>query len=299
MVNVSPHIEIDNQKREPDQNNDTEINEISTLLSSLHTVLGFDIYHYSQYEVEQQILIPPLFNYLYSDSWNLVKQNYSYIFQDYDNMMRTDAKNHVDYFISTGDGGYQIIDTPIHAILFLIVFATILRFYNSGLYFPLIYEKVGTIDIRYAISYDNLYKYNGNYYGAAIINNSRMMSKDKLNRLLIDKNTNDWFLRSIYGIENLMSIGLEDISRIKEFVGYSKDLMMGKSNAVIQMENEIIKREGIKAVDIQKITETQEKNTRLNIYNLHLQATIDYRSFFETQRIVTVSIGNLNTDGIS
>jgi len=298
QVNILPRIQI-NQKREKLGEIENEIKELNDLFSSKQTVLGFDIFQYSQYKAEEQILIPVLFGLIYNDAWNLAIQNYSYIFQKYDHYNLANTLDYKKYFISTGDGGFQIIDSPIHAILFLVVFSTILRFYNSGLYIPLIKEKIGIIDIRYAISYDNIYHYMDNYYGSGIINNARMMGKDKLNRLLIDRNIYNWFLENITGIENLISIGLDEISEIKEFEGYDGKRISVENNALISANTKIIKMEGFKSIDIQKIGEITEKKTKMDIYNIHLQAIIDYRSFFHIQKVVTVSIGNLNTTGIS
>jgi hypothetical protein len=298
QINIGPRIQLGVIRERPEENIVAR-QELNNVLLQKQTVLGFDIFQYSQYDEEKQLLIPSLFELIYNDAWNLVIQNYSFVFQKYDHFKIANTIDYKKYFINTGDGGFQIIDSPIHAILFLVVFATILRFYNSGLYLPLVKEKIGNVDIRYAITYDNVYKYKDNYYGTGIITNSRMMSKDKLNRLLMDSNTNNWFLENITGIENLLSIGLHDISTLKEFEDYDEKRIEDGNNVLISSYTVINKTEGFKSIDVQKIGETTEKKTKMDVYNIHIQAIIDYRSFFGVQKIVTVSVGNLNTAGIS
>jgi hypothetical protein len=51
-------------------------------------------------------------------------------------------------------------------------------------------------------------------------------------------------------------------------------------------------------VHIQKIGEVRQKRTLLDIYNVHIQAVIHYKSFFGKQEVVTVTVGNLNPTGI-
>lgn len=184
-------------------------------------------------------------------------------------------------------------------MIFVLVFETILRLYNADLFMPKLHAKIGNIIIRYALTYDNVYKYKNNFYGASIINNSRIMGKDQLNRFLLDDNSYKWFLSSIIGIENLMSIKLSDLTKLKEFTSYDlKKLETGK-NALIHNDDTKIVREGIKSVDIQKIGTIKSKGTELEIYNLHLQAIIHYVSFFKESKVFTISVGNLNTEELT
>jgi hypothetical protein len=157
--------------------------------------------------------------------------------------------------------------------------------------------------VRYAITYDNIYKYNrnktANFFGAGIINNARIMSKDKLNRFLIDDNTFKWFLTSITGIENLLSISLKDLTKLGEFSSYDIGKMEKGQNALIRVDNTTLSLEGIKSVDVQKIGTIREKESEIDIYNLHLQATIEYYPLFSKERrVFTISVGNLNTSGL-
>jgi len=300
--NVLPLIQLNKKEKYPRKYTDKEKYKIQKLVEKKHTVVGIDIYQYSSFPTNKQVFVPHLFEQMYIYAWNLIKQNYSFIFQDYRNI--GDAKKSkyiepIEYFISIGDGGYQILETPIHAILFILTFATIVRLYNSDLFMRKLYAKIGNIELRYTITLDDLYKYRKNFYGAAIINNSRILSKDKLNRLLIDNNTHDWFLDRIVGIENLMSLRLSDLKDIEEFASYTKKKMGEGNNALIQKENNKTSKEGIKSIDVQKIGKIKQKKTYLEVYNLHIQAIIHYINFFKTmEKIITVSVGNLNTSGI-
>ena len=70
-------------------------------------------------------------------------------------------------------------------------------------------------------------------------------------------------------------------------------------NALIRVDNKTLSLEGIKSVDVQKIGTIQEKKTEIDIYNLHLQATIEYFPFLsQLSHIFTISVGNLNTAGL-
>lgn len=300
--NVLPRIRLKRQEGYPKEYTDEEKRRIQNLVEKKHTIVGIDIYQYSSFPTNKQIFIPHLFELIYNQTWDLITQNFSFIFQDYHKF--GDLKNNEDivpedYFISTGDGGYQILETPIHAILFILTFATIVRLYNSDLFMRKLHAKIGNIELRYTITLDDLYKYRKNFYGAAIINNSRILSKDKLNRLLIDQNTYDWFLDRIIGIENLMSLGLSDLQDIEEFALYKKEKIEDGNNALIQKEFDKTCKEGIKSIDVQKIGKIKQKQTELEVYNLHIQAVIYYTHFLqEGGKIITTSVGNLNISGI-
>ena len=71
------------------------------------------------------------------------------------------------------------------------------------------------------------------------------------------------------------------------------------NNALIQKENNKTDKEGIKAIDVQRIGKIKQKQTELEVYNLHIQAVIHYSHFLQSGgKIITVSVGNLNTSGI-
>ena len=78
------------------------------------SVLGIDIYKYSEYPEIEQIYVPVLFNSLYKTTVQNCLHSEPYFFQKYGNKIG-DFKEH---FISTGDGGFQIFDNPIESIIF-------------------------------------------------------------------------------------------------------------------------------------------------------------------------------------
>jgi hypothetical protein len=301
--NVLPKIRTDRNEVYSEYFTEEENKLIEELITDKHTVLGFDIYRYSQYPREKQPFLPHLFENIYGETWLLITQNFEYIFQKYNSIINRDGELKAkDYYIDTGDGCFQIFESPIHAVIFVLVFGTILQLYNSDRFMPKLHSKIGNMLVRYALTYDNIYRYDSNkkrnFFGTGIVNNARMLSKDKLNRFLIDDNTFKWFLSSIAGIENIMSISLKDLKKLNEFSSYD-DEKMEKQNALIIVDNKKLYFEGIKSVDVQKIGTIQEKKSEIDIYNLHLQATIDYSSsLFGQSDVFSISVGNLNTSGL-
>jgi len=305
--NVHPRIRADRKQIYPDHFTDEEKEKIEEKIEELikdkHAVLGFDIYRYSQYSREKQPFLPHLFEKIFEQTWDLVAQNFEYIFQKYNTIKNRSGEIKLqDYYIDAGDGCFQIFESPLHAVIFALVFGIILQWYNSDRFMPKLHSKIGNMLVRYALTYDNIYRYDRkdkrNYFGTGIVNNARMLSKDKLNRFLIDDNTFKWFLNSIAGIENIMSISLEDLKELKEFSSYD-DSKMKKQNSLIKVDNKSLYYEGIKSVDVQKIGTIKEKKSEIDIYNLHLQATIEYsRRLSGHSGIFTISVGNLNTSGL-
>jgi len=251
------------------------------------TILGVDIYHYSQYKPLEQTLIPILFKIIFDQVASLCVLNSSYIFQKY-----RDAETFEKMFISTGDGGFIVFDTPIHAMAYAINFEMVVRYYNSSRFYPKLRKIIGPLGLRYALTTDKIYRLNDNFYGPAIINNSRILEKDSLNRFLMDKNTYNWFLQHINGVENLQLLSIDHIRELEDFSDY---------NDHIEGENEIYPEEmgftfdRIITSDVQKIGNITSKSTSLSVYNLHLQFQGSLSSV--TQKVI-VTIGNLNTSGI-
>lgn len=256
------------------------------------SVLGIDIYRYGMYKHLEQTMIPALFKILFDKAIRLCLENNQFVFQNYD------RKKLEKSFISTGDGGFLILETPLHAMFFAINFEMLVRAYNSYHLFPKLRNIIGSISLRYAITYDTMFHFDNNFYGSAIINNSRILEKDALNRCLIDQQTYDWFLINIDGIENLQIYTIQQIANIYQFLDYDKSLITDGHNEIIT--NEETRRSGIINSDILKIGQIHSKETFLNIYNLHLQVTMKIfaDSNKESQRTMTVSLGNLNTTGI-
>ncbi len=259
---------------------------IETDKFSSKTVLGIDIYHYSQYKPLEQSLIPILFKLIYDKASQLCLSDSSFLYQNYE--ITTFRK----LFIDTGDGGFQIFDTPIHATAFAINFQMIVRYYNSFRYFPKLRKIIGPLGLRYAMTHDKIYKFDKNYFGPSIINNSRILNKDSLNRFLLDENTFNWFLYKINGIENLQHVGVEQLKTLMCFVDYKE--VDGNNN--IYVDHKGFNFEKMTSCDIQKIGDITSKKTLLTVYNLHLQ----YQGSMGNDKFNTViSLGNLNASGIS
>jgi len=254
-------------------------------------VLGFDIYQYSQFEKFQQTLIPHLFRKLMEITIRNCFTHEPYIFQ------KTSEKKIKENFIDSGDGGFLIFETPFHALIFAIYFESNIKRYNSGHNSTeKIKNIVGEINLRYSLTHDDLYKTSNNYYGSAIITNARIMSKDKLNRFLLDKNSYTWFNKFINGIETIQLIDFEkdDHEEIKVFAGYTeiedeeteRSLLFGKSaNSIINS-------------DIMHIGEIKSKLDTIDIYSSHIQANLQTKGKAGFNKI-TISLGNLNSNGIS
>ena len=256
-------------------------------------ILGVDIYQYSTYGEFEQTLIPFLFKTLLRTTIDACLSNHRYIFQKYTPEMIEKR------FISTGDGGFFIFDTPLHALLFACNFSVALRIYNAYHFYPRLRKIIGGISVRFALTQDKLYSYDDNYYGRAIINNARILSKDTLNRCLMDEHVYSWFTLNMDGIENLQVLTIEDIANIHEFsTNYDSSLLEKYTDEVFSRESS--RRQGIINSDILKIGKIRAKETDMNIYNLHLQVMMHLVNDDDPAqtKVVTVSLGNLNTSGI-
>jgi hypothetical protein len=186
-----------------------------------------------------------------------------------------------------------------HALFFAINFEMVIRAYNSYHLFPKLRNIIGSLSLRYAISFDTLFRFDHNYYGSAIINNARILNKDTLNRCLIDQQTYDWFLISIDGLENLQVLTITDIANIYDFLDYDRKWLTEGKNEILD-SNANNRRTGIINSDILKVGQIQSKESLINIFNLHLQVSMQIYSDrnVESKRTITVSLGNLNTSGI-
>jgi hypothetical protein len=261
---------------------------------SSKAVLGIDIYQYSSYGEFEQTLIPFLLKKMLHTTIELCLSHHAFIFQKYS---REIIEKH---FISTGDGGFIIFDNPMHALLFACNFAIVLRVYNAFHFFPRLRKIIGGISVRYAMTYDKIYQYADNYYGRAIINNARILARDSLNRCLIDQHTQTWFTTNIEGVENLQVMTMDEIVNIYEFSlpDYDKSMLENSDDKIFSREPS--RRDGIINSDILKIGMIRSKESELNIYNLHLQVSLKLVNDDEPtqEKVVTVSLGNLNTSGI-
>ena len=223
---------------------------------SQKSVLGLDIYQYSSYGEFEQMLIPFLFKTILNTTIDLCIDNHPFIFQNYSREQI--EKN----FISTGDGGFLIFDTPLHSLLFASNYAIVLRIYNAFHFFPRLRKIIGGISTRYAITYDKVYNYHDNFYGRAIINNARILSRDSLNRCLIDEHVHRWFTVNIDGMENLQVITIDDVSHIQDFSNYSTLPLATGSAKIFGTESR--RNERIINSDIQKIGQINTNENSIN-----------------------------------
>jgi hypothetical protein len=219
-------------------------------------------------------------------------ENHRFIFQEYDEA-RIERN-----FISTGDGGFLIFSTPLHALLFASNFAIVLRIYNAYHFFPKLRSIIGGISIRYALTFDKIYSFENNFYGRAIINCARILQSDSLNRCLMDENVHRWFTLNMEGLENLQVITIEEIANISYFQDFDSTLVASHEDKIFGKDAS--RRDGIINSDILKIGKIMSKETELNIYNLHLQVSLRLTNDDDPSqtKLVTVSLGNLNTAGI-
>ncbi len=256
------------------------------------SVLGIDIYKYNSYPDFEQTLIPIIFKIMLDATIELCLSSQIFIFQNY-------TKNDImKKFIDTGDGGFFIFDSPLHSVVFAIYFQIIRRIYNSYHLYPRLRKIIGHISLRYAITYDTIYQFNNNHYGRSIINNSRILNKDNLNRCLIDQGTHEWFLIHLDGVENLQVISMKEIANIYDYQDYDTDCIHEGNSLFCQNHT---RNSGIINADISKIGTIISKNTPLDVYNLHIQVTTQMTNTNiqnEQPRKITISLGNLNTSGI-
>jgi hypothetical protein len=260
------------------------------------SILGIDIYKYSDYPENAQVYVPILFNSIYRLTVESCIRSENFFFSDY-GMSITEFKSK---FISTGDGGFQIFDNPLQATIFASYFELNVRRFNSGSYTSILnknlFKIIDRIELRYSITYDKIYCYDDNFFGTGIINNARILAKDNLNRMLIDDNTLRWFNRHLNTIENLMTLTKIDflnLSLFKEYKIENKTLIFNDYNKGVLGV--------IKSVDVLKIGSIKSKNTTLDIYNLKIQLHITFensKTFEKECKTFLYTIGNLNTQGI-
>jgi hypothetical protein len=173
-------------------------------------VLGLDIYQYSRMPNEHQRLVPTLFKLLNDVSLDLCLTKEASLFQ-HDRSIP---------FVSTGDGGFQMFATPLHAVVYAAYFEVGLAAFNGYYLFPALRRLMGAISIRYAVTYDLLVEQDGNLYGAAIINNARILARDSLNRFLLDHRSVEWFQENMVTLESLLTLRAGDLKSLPALAGY-------------------------------------------------------------------------------
>lgn len=247
------------------------------------SVLGIDIYRYSRFELPRQRLIPFIFAYLYEKTVNDLREKEGLLF-------RESLETYEARFIPTGDGGFQILDTPLHAIAFALIFQFHLQFYNGYVDLPRVREFVGPLSIRWCVTHDPIYRFRKNHFGPAIINNARVLAKDTLNRFLVDSKVMEWFYRRVGNIESLARMDTADVHRS---VGI--DLKDSGSDILFNQGGDF------SAIITQHIGELQAKDRSIDIYSVFIQRRI--RVFAKgdenTKRPIVVSLGNTNAAGLA
>jgi len=268
-------------------------------------VISIDIFQYSKYKQKKQTLIPMIFDLLKEIAKDWCKNDETAFFSkdDFDNN-----------FINTGDGGFFIFNNPFQALIFNINFNTALHLFNSGHLYPKLFRYIGKITCRYCQTFDLLYKYNLNWFGPGIINNARIISKDKLDRFLIDENTYKWFLDNINGIETLAIIDISSVLETFEmqYGNYTSSIFRQALHDELIIDN-IVKsgkkdqepighfnNNYILNCNCLKIGEIKAKKDVLSVFNVSIQRIADITDKKDkTKRSqFIVPIGNLNASGL-
>ena len=259
---------------------------------TLKSVLGFDIYHYSQFTAPTQDIIPFIFESILRETNEFSATFDSFLYQKYE-------KQFYEKLISTGDGGFIIFENPLEALVFLLYFNLNLKYFNSFHSKKKTRELIGPLSIRFSITYDYILEYQGNSYGPAIINNARIMSMDKLNRLIIDKNTHDWFEKNTFGLENLPNLTVEMLMKLE----YYKYFQLPKRVGWYINDDNLKNVPKINSVDVLKIGESEIKKNKLDTYNLIVSYSAKLFKNFELTdteefKIISLNLGNYNTSGL-
>lgn len=257
-------------------------------------VIGFDVYGYSRYKEVPQALIPFLLRELIQRAVDKINKYETFLFSGAFKLTK-------ENFIDTGDGGFVLFDTPLHAICFSIHLSIALKQFNTYVALPLSRDLVKEIDIRFALTYDDVFFLEDNVYGAAIINNARILSKDKLNRFLFDRNTNEWFLKNMNGIEIIRNLNYSGLYKNHAFSGYKEPVEPQDEWGVFSKKfRSGLLSFGMSECNTQKIGVIQAKQQEISIFSLQLQFSLSVndesdKSIFEP---LVVTVGSLNSSGL-
>jgi hypothetical protein len=258
------------------------------------TVVGFDIYKYSKYPSEKQILIPFILEKIFSITEETL--------QEYESLFFPKSSPLKENFIDQGDGGYLILDNPIHGLLFICYFDAALRLFNCGKISQNLVDFIEPLNVRYTMAMGHIFKFipdneapSGIHnFGEGIVRCARILSKDKLNRFLIDDRTFNWFMGKFNGIENLI---ITDVTKIIEL------LEMGHiekaSSEIFPSEKHKDGKSGIYDLDILKLNDINAKEDIMKVYNLHIKLGLSIKQPSGSSEGLLIAIGNLNTQGLS
>jgi hypothetical protein len=235
-------------------------------------VLGIDIYHYSRFPSEKQRLVPIIFDSLYDIAVKFCLNDEPAFFP---------AKS-LNHFIPTGDGGFQILDSPLQCLIFAVMFQAAITSYNDGTYRPVLGRWVGELTLRYALTYDRAFQLDAEWYGAAIIRNARVLSRDSLNRFLADENSVEWFRKRISTVDSLLLLDPMNFKSVDGVPGLQKTLLFAKG------------KNAFRSLNVQRVGSAKVKESEIDIYNIYAQVEIT-----AGKPNSIAALGNLNAGGIT
>jgi hypothetical protein len=246
-------------------------------------------------DIHVQVLLPFLLSELHANTVEKLIKHEPYIFEDY---LQEDIPR-----IDTGDGGFIIFNNPLCGLLYTIYFQFNLDLFNTYHVTPEFRDLIGSIEVRYSMAYDKLFKSENNFYGPSIINSARINSKDKLCRFLIDQNSKDWFTEYFNGIENICQLNDVEVKNIlfKAF-NLSKGELIYKVSSIFTKHKD--KHWGIKNINLIDIGKIQSKDQIIYIYSLHLQILFamlhpnSNGNEIDKDVKITSTLGNLSTVGL-
>ena len=286
-----------------------------------YAVLGLDVYQYSQHSRAFLDFVPPIFDLFFRLSIKLCLTLEPWLFPIKEEEFLFRAKH-------TGDGGLVLFDSPIHALVFNVYFHFCNALMNAGL----IYQKITAffeqsrkdnsnskgglgeepvaverIVFRSAMAQGVCYDYNPTqrnkmYFGDAYLNCARVLSKDNLDRFLIDQTVRDFFVHWFQGIENLPECDPELFRR--QMMEWQKATsknphQMGKGGLhsfLFQSTNHPFHPNNNAFVEGRsiKLGKTRSKLTLLDIYNLEVKVRINTHEILDAIKHVEKDcVGNV------
>jgi hypothetical protein len=249
------------------------------------TIVGVDLYQYSQMEPLKQFVAPFFISQLFENTL-IVLQSFEKMFFSEEEIAAIK-----DSLIDTGDGFYLVLKNPLKAMIFLAYFCSQIEAATSRIVASTLMKLYDDFIFRYSITTGEVFKIGKKYYGDAITKCARIIALDKLNRFLIDRITYRWFYENANGIDALR------VHRRSDIVGYGNgELYASQMSGLFPQDN--VGFPPINALISQKIGEIQSKQTPLDIFNVYIQ----WNMGFPGNRRVTpfsVSIGNLNVNAAS
>ena len=253
------------------------------------SVLGVDIYGYSRFEADPQRLVPVAFEWILRHAIQLAASAEPLLFPSYYDLKTS--------FIPTGDGGFLMFSTPLHAVAFAAYFQAVIDGYNSGFYYPQLLALVGPLTLRYSLTRDTVCHLDNNWFGPAIISNARIMAKDALNRFLLDAFTVKWFVERLGTVESLAAVVVSALPNLLHVPAPPACRSLLFSSA----SDDAYNLNAFASIHVQRIGVVSSKAHQIDLYNLCAQVRLQHQRIAPSlvSRNVVITIGNLNTAGIS